>query len=93
MAHAVEARRVLFCCCNRFFMIVENFPTDFLLGKYELKSVKNYGKFKFQNESINSRVLEVGIPKGATKSQREQMNRAVKYAKEQGVELNIRVVK
>jgi len=37
--------------------------------------------------------LEVGIPKGATKSQIEQMNRAVKYAKEQSVELNIRVVK
>lgn len=29
---------------------------------------------KFQNESINSRVLEVGIPKGATKSQIEQIN-------------------
>ena len=42
---------------------------------------------------IKSRVLEVGIPKGATKSQIEQMNRAVKYAKEQGVELNIRVVR
>ena len=25
-------------------MIIENFPTDFLLGKYELKGVKNYGK-------------------------------------------------
>lgn len=74
-------------------MIIENFPTDFLLGKYELKSVKNYGKFKFKGESIKSRVLEVGIPKVATKSQIEQMNRVVKYAKEQSVELNIRVVK
>ena len=30
--------------------------------------------------------MEVGIPKGATKSQIEQMNRAVKYTKEHSVD-------
>ena len=42
-------------------MIIENFPTDFLLGKYELKGVKNYGK-KFmltKQERMNSLIKKV----------------------------------
>lgn len=53
----------------------------------------SWGGRMVKSESIKSKVLEVGIPKGASKAQIQQMNRAVRYAKEQGVELNIRVVK
>ena len=42
-------------------MIIENFPADLLLGKYELKGVKNYGK-KFmltKQERMNSLIKKV----------------------------------
>ena len=42
---------------------------------------------------LNQKFLKLEYRKGASKAQIQQMNRAVKYAKEQSVELNIRVVK
>ncbi len=53
----------------------------------------SWGGRTVKSDNIKSKVLEVGIPKGVSKAQIQQMNRAVRYAKEQGVELNIRVVK
>ena len=41
---------------------------------------------------IKSKVLEVGIP-GANQAQREQIQRAIKYAVEKDIKINIRVVK
>ena len=42
-------------------MIIENFPADFLLGKYELKGVKAYGnKFMLTKpERMNSLIKKV----------------------------------
>ncbi len=42
---------------------------------------------------IKKKVLDVGIPKGATKSQVEQMQEAIKYGKGKGIEVEINVVK
>ena len=36
---------------------------------------------------------EVGIPKGASEAQINQINKAVEYAKSLGIEMNVRVVK
>ena len=52
-----------------------------------------WGKDIVKGSDITKRVLEVGIPRGASPSQVLQINRAVKYALEKGVQLNIRVVK
>ena len=51
----------------------------------------SWGERTVKSENIKSKILEVEIPKGASKAQIQQKNRAVRYAKEQGVELNIRV--
>jgi hypothetical protein len=37
--------------------------------------------------------LDVGIPKGATKSQVEQIQEAIKYGKDKGIKVEINVVK
>ncbi|GET46197.1 endonuclease toxin domain-containing protein [Capnocytophaga felis] len=42
---------------------------------------------------INTKVLEVGIPRGATAEQIKQINKAIQYAQQQGVKMNIRVIK
>lgn len=51
-----------------------------------------WGGRTINNVDIKSRVLEVGIPKGASKAQIQQMTRATKYADSKNVKLNIRVV-
>jgi hypothetical protein len=38
-------------------------------------------------DNISSKVLELGIPKGATKMQIKQINKAVKYADELGIKM------
>ena len=43
--------------------------------------------------AITKRVLEVGIPKGATKAQLEQIQKAIQYAKDAGVKVNVRVIR
>lgn len=40
---------------------------------------------------IRKKVLEVGIPRGATKGQISQLHRAVKYANSKNIQLNIRI--
>ena len=42
---------------------------------------------------ITSKIMELGIPKGATAEQVRHLNRAVKYAADRGIKINIRVVK
>ena len=51
----------------------------------------NWGGINTQG-AIKSRVLEVGIPKGATAKQIEQINKAVQYGNSNGVKVNVRVV-
>lgn len=41
---------------------------------------------------ITKKVLEVGIPRGASKIQIQQINKAVEYAAEKGIQLNVRIV-
>lgn len=43
--------------------------------------------------AITKKVLEVGIPKGATSAQVNQINKAIEYASEKGIQMNVRVVK
>ena len=41
---------------------------------------------------IKSKVLEVGIPRGATPAQRQQIQKAIEYAAEKEIKMNVRVV-
>ena len=50
-------------------------------------------EFIIRTFDIKSKVLEVGIPKGASETQIEQMTKAAEYAASKNVTLNIRVVK
>lgn len=54
---------------------------------------RTWGGQTVKGSDITSRVLEVGIPRGATNAQIQQINNAVKYATEQGVKLNLRTVR
>ena len=54
---------------------------------------QDWGNINLKGTDIRTKVLEVGIPKGATKTQIEQINKAVEYAHGKGVQLNVRVVK
>jgi RHS repeat-associated protein len=42
---------------------------------------------------VKSKVLELGIPRGATQAQLKQVKKAVEYAKQEGVKFNYKVVK
>ena len=53
----------------------------------------NHGGTKVMEEDIKERILNVGIPKGATKSQVEQIQEAIKYGKGKGITVEINVVK
>jgi hypothetical protein len=46
-----------------------------------------------KGSDIKSKVLEVGIPKGATETQIGQINKAINYAKDLGIKMNVRSVK
>ncbi len=52
-----------------------------------------WGKFTVDESEIHSKVLEVGIPKGATKAQIEQINRAISYGESKHIKVNVRTVK
>lgn len=54
---------------------------------------RTWGGQTVKGGDITSRVLKVGIPKGATNAQIQQINNAVKYATEQGVKLNVKTVR
>lgn len=54
---------------------------------------KEWAGERVVGDQITSRVLEVGIPRGATKSQVTQINNAIKYAENQGIKMNVRIVK
>jgi RHS repeat-associated protein len=41
---------------------------------------------------VNKRVLEIGMPQGATKSQLEQITKAINDAKSKGIEMNVRII-
>ena len=56
-------------------------------------SGRKWGGQTVKGSDIKSRVLEVGIPRGATKAQIQQINKAIEYAAEQGVKLNVRAVR
>lgn len=51
-----------------------------------------WGDDVVRGSDIKSKVLELGIPRGATAEQIQQINRAVEYAAEKGIKLNVRVV-
>ena len=53
----------------------------------------DWGGRVIKNQEINKKILDVGIPRGATKKQVEQIQKAVEYAKGKGIELKINVVK
>ena len=52
-----------------------------------------WGDDVVRGSDITKRVLEVGIPRGASSSQLQQINNAIKYGAEKGVKVNVRVVK
>lgn len=45
-----------------------------------------------KSSDIKSKILEIGIPKGATRSQIKEINKAVKYGADNGVKVNVRTV-
>jgi RHS repeat-associated protein len=53
----------------------------------------SWGDDVVRGADINKRVLEVGIPKGASEKVIQQITKVTEYAKTRGVELNVRVVK
>ena len=53
----------------------------------------SWGGQTVEGAEITKRVLEVGIPKGASEKVIQQIAKATEYAKTQGVELNVRVVR
>ncbi|CAI9429630.1 hypothetical protein MSHRCOH1_05410 [Candidatus Ornithobacterium hominis] len=54
---------------------------------------REWSKIIIEEKDIKKKILEVGIPKGATKEQIKQINQAIKYAEQQGIKMNVRVVK
>ena len=52
-----------------------------------------HGGDEVLEESIKNKILDVGIPKGATKSQVEQIQEAIKYGQDNGIKVEINVVK
>ncbi len=52
----------------------------------------NWGGINTVNQ-IKKKVLEVGIPGGATEAQIMQINKAVQYGAENGVKVNVRVIR
>ena len=68
-------------------MIIENFPTDFLLGKYELKGVKAYGdKFMLTKQErmmslINRVSQELNVNKKELNYSENSLNHITKWLK------------
>ena len=54
---------------------------------------RTWGGQTVEGSEITKKVLEVGIPKGASEKIIEQITKVTEYAKTKGVELNVRVVK
>ena len=54
---------------------------------------RTWGRDVVKGSDITKRVLEVGIPRGASKSVVQQIQDAIKYATSKGIEMNVRVVK
>jgi len=53
----------------------------------------SWGGQVVKGSDITKKVLEVGIPRGASKEVVQQIQEAVKYAVDKGIEMNVRVVK
>jgi len=71
---------------NRLMVLSDNGKTSsYTYNHAGERAVKSHGSM--EGVYIN------GAPQGASKSQIEQINKAVKYASEQNVQLNVRVVK
>jgi hypothetical protein len=60
------------------------------LSKFEEAT---HGGTKIVRGDIKEKILDVGIPKGATKAQVEQIQEAIKYGKGLGIKVEINVVK
>jgi hypothetical protein len=52
-----------------------------------------WGTDDIAEESIKKKVLDVGMPSGASKSQVDQIQKAIEYGKDKGIEVQINVVK
>ncbi len=71
------------------------------IQKQLTKYVDDLSKFKDTSwggqevlaKDITKKVLEVGIPRGASKAVQKEINAVIKYAEKKGVEMNVRVVK
>lgn len=82
-------------------VFAKQYIKDGAVGKQLTKYVDDLAKFEgrswggqtVKGSEISKKVLEVGIPKGASEKVIEQITKATEYAKTQGVELNVRVVK
>jgi hypothetical protein len=54
---------------------------------------RDYGKRSVPENGIESRVLKLAIPEGATQSQLDQLMRLIDYAQQNNVQLNIVLAK
>jgi hypothetical protein len=62
------------------------------INKLEAFEGANFAKVNTTNGAITEKILEVGIPKGASAAQIEAIQSAVKYGAENGIKVNVRVV-
>jgi len=53
---------------------------------------RHWGPSLVPEGSLKSKVLELGIPKGATPSQIQQIQKAIKYAESKNIKMNVRVI-
>lgn len=53
---------------------------------------KSWGLDIVKKNEIRKKVLEVGIPRGASETQISQLHKAVIYAKSKQIQVNIRIV-
>ena len=58
-----------------------NFTSDSKLGQ------------TLNNSDITSKVMELGIPRGATKAQIQQINRVIEYGAKNNIKVNVRITK
>jgi len=54
---------------------------------------RDYGGRSVPENGIESRVLKLAIPEGATQSQQDQLKRLIDYAQQNNVQLNIVLAK
>ncbi|WP_027879247.1 SpvB/TcaC N-terminal domain-containing protein [Mesoflavibacter zeaxanthinifaciens] len=76
-----EAPSRIYSTFKKYLDDMINFSSDTKLGQ------------TLNNSDIKSKIMEVGIPRGATQAQIKQLNRVIEYGAKNGIKVNVRVIK